>query len=234
MPRHFLTVALGLLPLALASGSGAQPAPEERVDAPPRMKSSPFLVPPPAKALQSTSATAPSEDRDAIFLRADRLEGEGQKWIQAEGKVELRSRRQTVLADWLHYDIPADEFWGKGNVTVRRGIDWITGPEAKFKRDDDTGFFVAPEFHVGENNSRGDASMLTFLGEDKYEVKDARYTTCVADNNDWYLTSADVELDRSRLVGIAHNATVYFKSVPILYSPYLSFPLSNERTSGFL
>jgi LPS-assembly protein len=234
MPRHVLTVTLGLLPLALASGGQAQPAPEERVDPLPRMKSSPFLEPPVAKSLQATKPAVPSEDRDAIFLRADRLEGEGQKWIQAEGKAELRSRRQTVLADWLRYDIPTDEFWAKGNVTVRRGIDWITGPEAKFKRDDDTGFFVSPEFHVGENNSRGDASMLTFLGADKYDVKDARYTTCVADNNDWYLTSADVELDKSRLVGIAHDATVYFKSVPILYSPYLSFPLSNERKSGFL
>ena len=76
--------------------------------------------------------------------------------------------------------------------------------------------------------------MLTFLGPEKYEVKDVRYTTCVADNNDWYLTSADVELDQSRLVGTAHNATIYFKGVPILYSPYLSFPLSNERKTGFL
>jgi LPS-assembly protein len=153
---------------------------------------------------------------------------------EAEGNVELRSRRQTVLADWLHYDIPDDEIWAKGDVTVRSGIDWITGPEAKFKREEGTGFFRAPAFHVGENNSRGDASMLTFLGEDKFEVKDARYTTCVAENNDWFLTSADVELDKSRSVGTAHGATVYFKDVPILYSPYLTFPLSNERKSGFL
>ena len=234
MRRLLLTAALGLLPLALAPGSAAQPAPETGADPPPRMKSSPFLEPPAPKPVNSTGAPTPSVDRDAIFLRADRLEGEGQKWIQAEGNAELRSRRQTIVADWLHYDIAANEFWGKGNVTVRRGIDWITGPEAKFKRGDETGFFVAPEFHVGENDSRGDASMLTFLGEDKYDIKDARYTTCVADNNDWYLTAADVELDKSRSVGVAHDAKIYFKSVPILYSPYLSFPLSNERKSGFL
>ena len=198
------------------------------------MKASPYLVPPAVKPPKSTVPQTASDDHDAIFLRADRLEGDGQKWIQAEGKVELRSRRLTVLADWLHYDVPGDEVWAKGNVTVRRGIDWITGPEVKFKRSDSTGFFIEPEFHVGENNSRGDASLLTFLGEDKYEIKDARYTTCVADNNDWYLSSADVELDKARSIGTAHNATVYFKDVPILYSPYLSFPLSNERKSGFL
>jgi LPS-assembly protein len=234
MRRRLITAGLSLLSCAVATGSRAQPAPDAPIDPPPRMKASPFLVPPAVKPPKSTVPQTASDDREPIFLRADRLEGESQKWIQAEGKVELRTRRLTVLADWLHFDVPEDEVWAKGNVTVRRGIDWITGPEVKFKRSDSTGFFIDPAFHVGENNSRGDASLLTFLGEDKFEVKDARYTTCVADNNDWFLSSADVELDKARSVGTAHNATVYFKDVPILYSPYLTFPLSNERKSGFL
>ena len=173
-------------------------------------------------------------EREAIFLRADRLEGISQKWIEATGKVELRTRRQTVLADWLRYDVESDEMWGKGNVTIRRGIDTITGPEAKFKRDTEVGFFTTPEFHVGENASRGSAREILFNGPDHYQIKDASYTTCVAGNGDWYLRAAVVDIDRSRLVGTANDATIYFKGAPILYSPRLSFPLSNERKSGFL
>ncbi|OLE18443.1 MAG: hypothetical protein AUG50_06205, partial [Betaproteobacteria bacterium 13_1_20CM_3_63_8] len=75
---------------------------------------------------------------------------------------------------------------------------------------------------------------LLFVGENRYELKDFRYTTCVAGNDDWYLTSREVDLDRSRLVGTARNASIIFKGVSILYSPYLDFPLSNERKSGFL
>ena len=41
-------------------------------------------------------------------------------------KCELRTRRETVLADWLHYDFPDDEIWARGDVTLRQGIDWIT------------------------------------------------------------------------------------------------------------
>ncbi|HEX8009486.1 MAG TPA: LPS-assembly protein LptD [Casimicrobiaceae bacterium] len=215
---------------AFASGglSAQTPAGESP---PPRLKPSPTLEPPPPKPPQALTLTA---DREAIFLRADRLEGMSQKAIEASGKVELRSRRQTVLADWLRYDVENDEVWAKGDVTVRRGIDWITGPEAKFKRDTQVGFFTAPEFHVGENASRGSAGEILFNGPDRYQIKDASYTTCVAGNNDWYLRSADVDLDRSRLVGTARDARIYFKGAPILYSPYLTFPLSNERKSGFL
>ena len=239
-----VAAGFALIPLAVATGSAAQSASEPAPDKPPRMKVSPYLEPPPPKPLKlakpATAGTsnagkeAGDEERDAIFLRADRLEGESQKWVQAEGNVELRSRRETLLADWLRYDILTDEFQGKGNVTIRRGIDWITGPEVRYKRDDETGFFREAEFHVGENSSRGDTSMLTFDGPNHYQLKDMRYTTCVAGNDDWYMTAVDVDLDRSRLVGTANDAKLFFKGVPILYSPVLSFPLSNERKSGFL
>jgi LPS-assembly protein len=33
---------------------------------------------------------------------------------------------------------------------------------------------------------------------------------------------------------VAHTATVYFKGVPVLYSPWLDFSLSNRRKTGFL
>jgi Organic solvent tolerance protein OstA len=234
MRHRAAVVGFALLLLALACQSTAQ-TPNGAPDPAPQLKSSPVLEPPPPKALRLAPGANPlAPEREPIFLRADKLEGDNQQWIEASGHAELRSRRQTVLADWLRYDIPIDQFWAKGNVILRRGVDRITGPEAKFKRSDETGFFTSPEFHIGENASRGDAKELTFVGPNQYELKDVRYTTCVAGNDDWYLTSSTVDVDRTRLVGTAHNATILFKNVPILYSPYIDFPLSNERKSGFL
>ncbi len=156
------------------------------------------------------------------------------KSIEASGKVELRTRRETVLADWLRYDFATDEIWGKGDVLIRYGIDWITGPELKYKRGTETGFFTSPRFFVGENNSRGSASEIRFAGPDHYEATDARYTTCVAPREDWYLRMGELEVDRTRMVGTGHDATVYFFGAPVIYSPWFEFPLSNERKSGFL
>ncbi len=44
----------------------------------------------------------------------------------------------------------------------------------------------------------------------------------------------ELEIDTGRSVGLAYNTTVFFLGVPILYSPYMSFPLDNKRKSGFL
>ena len=171
--------------------------------------------------------------RGALFLRADRLEGtEGR--VTAEGNVELRSRRETVLADKLSYALEDQTIHGDGNVVLRRGFDWITGPQVEYKRDTETGFFREPRFFVAEASARGDAKEIRFTGPDHYEATDASYTTCVAPHPDWYLRGEELEVDNLRKVGTARRVSVHFLDVPVLYAPWLQFPLSNERKSGFL
>lgn len=178
-------------------------------------------------------AAQPTEVRGALFLRADRMEGDQQR-VEASGKVELRTQRETVLADWLAYDITVGEIEGKGNVVLRRGADSITGPALTFRRGDETGHFDEPRFQIGETGGRGDASKITFLGSDRYQIDNARYTTCMAPREDWFLETRDLQLDNDRKVGVAQDTTVRFFGAPLFYSPYLEFPLSNERKSGFL
>lgn len=191
-------------------------------------------APPVAQPAPSLRGPQPPQEQGTLFLRADRLEGNGEKRIEASGTVELRTRGETVLADWLQYDMGNDEIWAKGNVTLRKGLDWISGPEVKFQRQREIGYFDEPRFFISENASHGEAKEIRFAGPDQYEATDAQYTSCVAPNNDWYLRSDEIEIDKLRKVGTAHDATVYFLNVPVVYTPWLEFPLSNERKSGFL
>ncbi|HKU85406.1 MAG TPA: LPS-assembly protein LptD [Casimicrobiaceae bacterium] len=191
------------------------------------------LVTPPASGSTRALAGGEPETRGALFLRADRLEGSETR-VTAEGNVELRTHRETVLADKLSYAIPEQTIYGDGDVVLRRGFDWITGPQLQYKRDTETGFFRGPRFFVAEANAHGDAKEIRFNGPDHYEAVDASYTTCVAPNPDWYLRGEQLEVDNLRKVGTARNVSVHFLDVPVLYAPWLTFPLSNERKSGFL
>jgi len=188
----------------------------------------------PAQRSSKAPAAESDEDRGAIFLRADRIAGESNERIEASGKVELRSRRETVLADYLQYDLIEDEILGKGNVTLRRGVDTMTGPELKLQRDASTGYFKSPNYYIGEIGAHGEAAEIRFLGPDNFEASSATYTTCVAPNRDWYLIGDEIEVDKLRSVGTAHHAKVYFFDVPVIATPWLEFPLTNERKSGFL
>ena len=84
------------------------------------------------------------------------------------------------------------------------------------------------------NASRGDAKTVLFEGQNKKRLLDARYTTCEADVDDWYIKAGELELDEYTKTGTAKNARVEFKGVPILYTPWINFSYLNQRKSGFL
>lgn len=81
---------------------------------------------------------------------------------------------------------------------------------------------------------RGQADRIDFEGENQIRLTNSTYTTCEPGNDDWYARTEALKLDYDREVGEGKNGTVYFKDVPIFYTPWLSFSLNNERKSGFL
>jgi LPS-assembly protein len=84
------------------------------------------------------------------------------------------------------------------------------------------------------STSRGDAEVVFFEGQDKKRLKNARYTTCEAGVDDWYIKAKEIELNDYTQSGTAKNAYVEFKGVPLLYTPWMTFSFNNERKSGLL
>ena len=239
-PAAVAFAAAFVSPHIAAQSAPAGTTPEEALPQP-SLRPAPQLTPPPITSPRPPGTATPATPRvrppfqdGVIFLRADNVGGVSDQYVEATGKVELRTRTETVLADSLRYDFVADEVFAQGNVLIRRGIDWITGPEVKFKRDTEVGYFKSPHFYIGENNSRGKASEIRFTGPNHYEASNAEYTTCVAPRDDWFIRMDELEVDRSRMVGTGHDTTLYFLGAPVMYTPWAEFPLSNERKSGFL
>lgn len=92
----------------------------------------------------------------------------------------------------------------------------------------------SPAESFGRQESFGSASLIEFAGPDRYRMQDGTYTACRADDPDWYLRLSDLDIDQQRQVGAARHATIMFFDTPILYTPWLDFPLSNARKSGLL
>ena len=82
--------------------------------------------------------------------------------------------------------------------------------------------------------SRGNAKAIFFEGQDKKRLVNARYTTCAADVDDWYIKAKELEINDFTNSGVAKNAYIEFKGLPLLYTPWLSFSFNNQRKSGLL
>ena len=80
----------------------------------------------------------------------------------------------------------------------------------------------------------GSAERIEFEGENQIRIKSGTFSTCPAGNQDWYAAASELQLDYDREVGTGRDATIYFKDVPILYSPWMNFSLNGQRKSGLL
>jgi LPS-assembly protein len=68
----------------------------------------------------------------------------------------------------------------------------------------------------------------------KVQLEQVRYTTCPVGNEDWMLQASSIDLDTAAQSGVGKHVLMRFKDVPIFYTPYISFPLGDERKSGLL
>ena len=80
----------------------------------------------------------------------------------------------------------------------------------------------------------GKADLLELRGENRMRLTNATYTTCTADDPDWYARVAELDLDYDSEVGEGRDASVVFKGATLFYTPWLGFSLNNKRKSGLL
>ncbi len=187
---------------------------------------------------KEVSATGKAELRQGdVTIRADELKylNESEE-VTAKGNVRIDRNGDVITGPSLRYRMPS----GTGvfekpdySIAPRQrkpaampGLSGEASPaDARAEAQTDS---------ISGGGARGSASMFEFLGEDRYRVKDATFTTCKPGNDDWYAKAGDLDLDYNRQVATARNATVYLLDKPILYLPWLSFSLNNERKSGVL
>ena len=192
--------------------------------------------------LRPSTALQPAPRGDAarrlpIILNAQTLTGSPELEAVAEGNAEFRRGGMKISADKLRYEQADDLATALGNVRISRDGNVYTGPELQLKVQRFEGFFLNPTYHFARTGAGGVAERIDFLDEQRVVATTANYTSCPVDGSGdpaWLLTTTKVNLDFGTNTGVAEGAVLRFYGVPILAAPRLSFPLSDERKSGWL
>ncbi|QAU35644.1 LPS-assembly protein LptD [Janthinobacterium sp. 17J80-10] len=187
-----------------------------------------------AAALPGVAAAQVSERDLPVNISAERMTGRPDREVQFDTNVEIIQGTTTILGDHATYNILKDEVDASGNIRMERMGDHYTGESVRLRIDSGEGFVTQPTYKLQKNNAHGTAERIDFQSEDEAVVSNGTYSTCESPDPDWYLKSSSLRLDRERDTGFASGTVVYFKGVPILGTPAMSFPLSDERKSGVL
>lgn len=259
----FLGAVLGLL-LAAApaaaqdeaqeappAGTPAAEAQEPAPEAPPEFGEP--MPPPEEPAAEGTPSEAPAvlpprsglepvrfelpmpEERGGgtVAGSAGDLQFERDQYVVLSGGVEVQYQDVEFEADRVAVDLETGVLTAEGNVIVDQGPRRLTGATLTWNLDEETGTLTDATGHVAPDYYFSGVEVGK-IGDDVYTVTDGIFTSCIGDQTpDWSfrLGRATVEVEGYARV---HHAAMRIKKMPVLYTPYILWPVKTERSSGLL
>ena len=178
-------------------------------------------------------------------IRSDRaslsLTGES----QVQGHVELYSgeRRVTAQTARIYRDpkterITRIELQDQVHYTDRSGTMWAR--KVSFNPDKRSGKIEDALYRFENKQAKatlpawGLAGLIQRFANQNLLLQQATYSTCPPQSRDWHIEAKEIFLEDNKARGVARDAVLRLRDVPVLYTPYLSFPRSKERQTGFL
>jgi len=211
--------------------AAAQPAPPDTAAS----------APPTALRMTETLQAPPRGDAGKplpIILRARDVRGRPELDASAEGDVEFRRGTMVIRSDKLTYDYAEDLARATGHVVIAADGNVFSGPELQLKIERFEGFFRMPSYRFTRTGAGGKATLIEFIDDQRAAATDATYSSCTVDDDSsepaWILKADKLRIDHEANEGVAHGAVLRFYGVPILAAPVMSFPLTDQRRSGFL
>ena len=151
----------------------------------------------------------------------------------AQGNVIVTKKGKKLSADYVRFDQKTMMAFAKGHVMMTAGADVLLGDEMEMDLGAETGtiyngtiFFKESHYYI-----RGDKIQKT--GKDSYTAHKASITTCDGDRPAWKITGRNLKVTIEGY-GYTSHAALWAKNIPILYSPFLAFPVKLKRQSGLL
>ncbi len=175
-------------------------------------------------------------DENTVELSAGELEAQlGENpTASMTGGVMLRRGDKLAGADSAIFDPHERALHLIGNVRYEDPGTQIVSDTAEFSYASGRIVFEGAKFTLGNSNARGSADKLLINQQGQLQLDKVSYTTCPPGSKDWELQADDIDLDTRKGIGTARNIKLRFKNIPILYAPYISFPISDARKSGVL
>jgi LPS-assembly protein len=186
-----------------------------------------------SEATTPVAAAARVDPHAAIDITSDEaVLGVGGDAI-LKGNVHVLQGERELRANQAHYDPKSTSFEVQGGVEYTDPLVHVTGIGGDYTQNAGADFTSA-EFELRQRSARGAADVMHLTPDGKIRLQHVRFTTCPKEDEAWLLRANAITLDTHNRVGTARGAKVDFKGVPIMYLPWVSFPLSNDRKSGFL
>ncbi|MEO1899462.1 MAG: LPS-assembly protein LptD, partial [Methylococcales bacterium] len=150
------------------------------------------------------------------------------------GNVEMIRADQKVLSDIASYDTVSETMDAQGHVYYSEDELSLYSDTALLNLGTDEArlrkaLFISPSAPI-----RGSADIVYRDSKVLSRYKTVAFTSCEPGNQDWVVHAGRLKMNKHTGKAAATDAWLEFKGLPVLYTPYISFPLDDRRVTGLL
>ena len=151
------------------------------------------------------------------------------------GGVTLLNQDKSVVADQLSVNRAASTVDASGDIHFQnKGID-IFADSLNINQQKKTTSLTATSYQLNGSAGHGSAQEINIDGNGStLNFVDSSFTTCYGPVPDWQMKASEINISSDEKSLEAYHARFSLFDVPVLYIPYLTIPISDERQSGFL
>jgi len=150
------------------------------------------------------------------------------------GNAALTRADQQLSADELQYDRPSGDVAAAGDVRyLEKGVE-LNADRGHYNLNSQSGTLSSGDYRIDAGHLHGEADEMVLVDPLHSRYRNVTLTTCNPGEEVWWLHASSLEINREERYGEAWNTWVSFEGVPLLYSPWLRFPVGSDRMTGFL
>ncbi len=152
--------------------------------------------------------------------------------LELRNYVDIRYGDLRLQADVVFLQRETKDCRAEGDVVIQTPNMRITADSAEFNLKTGLGIFYNAQVRA-EPSVLFSAEEVERIGEDRFLIRKGEFTTCTQPTPYWSFRVGRglIHLDRYAHL---HNLTLRVNGVPTLYSPYLLWPIKEDRATGLL
>lgn len=150
------------------------------------------------------------------------------------GNVIIERHKLRLLADEVSHNKDTQQIELIGNVHADTENLSLNAKRGWFNLQTNAGELIDSEYFVPDSQFSGKTPLFSVTDQEKTILVNTQFSSCPANQLDWYLDMEWLELDHPSSTGTAKHAVLWVKDIPVFYLPWIQFPLGEERRSGLL
>jgi len=175
-----------------------------------------------------------STDKEAITIVSKSSNIDKNVLARFTGNVVMINKNQRITAEKLEFNRLESSFNAQGNIHYQADNIDVFSESISANSGKNATLLTQSAYQLANNPAHGSADELSISKKGDLTLRGSSFTTCQGDQPDWLIDASKIYISTRKNKGEAYNARFKLFGVPVFYIPYFSFPVTDQRKSGFL